>query len=173
MTPKEFQELRSNPHPIFAASVKVLAPTGEYDADKLINIGTNRWGVKPELGYMIPLKPRWLLELELGVWFFNDNHDFMGMTREQDPIVAGEIHLVRRLRPGRWISLEFNYYEGGRTTIDGEARDDLLRNSRLGGTFAWSLGGRHAIKVSVSAGVITGYGGDYYTALAGYSVRLR
>lgn len=58
MTPKEFQELRANPHPILGASVKVLIPTGFYETDKLINVGANRWAVKPELGYMIPLENR-------------------------------------------------------------------------------------------------------------------
>ena len=42
MTPAEFQELRQNPHPILGASLKVVAPTGDYDPEKLINIGTNR-----------------------------------------------------------------------------------------------------------------------------------
>ncbi|GMR22247.1 MAG: hypothetical protein BMS9Abin37_0582 [Acidobacteriota bacterium] len=52
MTLGDFQELRRNPHPILGATVKVLAPTGRYEADKLINIGANRWAVKAELGYI-------------------------------------------------------------------------------------------------------------------------
>lgn len=43
MNPEQFQELRRNPHPILGASLKLLAPTGAYEADKLINVGTNRW----------------------------------------------------------------------------------------------------------------------------------
>ena len=134
MTPSEFQELRQSPHPILGASVKVVAPTGEYDAEKLINIGTNRWAVKGELGYMIPIKPRWLLEFELGGWLIGDNDSFLGETREQDPVFTGEVHLVRRFKPGFWASLDLNYYTGGQSTIGGVEVADLQRNSRLGGT---------------------------------------
>ena len=87
-------------------SVKVLAPTGHYEPDELINVGANRWAVKAELGYMIPLAPKWLLEGELGAWFFGDNDEFLGVTREQTPVIATEIHLIRRLRPGFWAALD-------------------------------------------------------------------
>ena len=161
MTPADFQELRQDPRPILGASVKVVAPTGDYDPEKLINIGTNRWAIKGELGYMIPIEPRWLLEFDLGVWVIGDNDDFLGVTREQDPIAVGQIHLVRRFRPGFWASLDFNYYTGGRSTIGGELAADLQRNSRAGGTIVVPFRGRHAVKILYSTGVVTESGGDY------------
>jgi len=169
MTPAEYQELRANPRPILGGSVKIVAPTGDYDPDKLINIGTNRWAIKGELGYMIPIEPRWLLEFELGGWIIGDNDDFLGTTREQDPVVTGEIHLVRRFSPGFWASLDMNYYTGGRSTIGGEPIADLQRNSRLGGTLVVPFHGRHAFKVGYSAGVVTESGGDYNMLLLSYS----
>ncbi len=36
---------------ILGASLKVVAPTGQYDPQKLINWGINRWAFKPEVGY--------------------------------------------------------------------------------------------------------------------------
>ena len=66
MNVEEFRELRANPHPILGASVRVLAPTGAYEADKLINVGANRWAMKVELGYTLPIRPRWLFEIEMG-----------------------------------------------------------------------------------------------------------
>ena len=100
MTPPEFQELRRSPHPILGASLKVQAPTGHYEADKLINVGTNRWSAKAELGYILPVKPKWLLEFEFGTWFFGDNDEFLGVTREQEPIFSFQFHLVKRFKPG-------------------------------------------------------------------------
>src|SRR4029453_6787783 len=35
---------------ILGASLQVSAPLGQYDPDKLVNIGTNRWSIKPDLG---------------------------------------------------------------------------------------------------------------------------
>jgi hypothetical protein len=66
MTPADFQELRANPHPILGASVKVLALTGQYDKGRLINVGANRWAARAELGSVVSLKRKWLLELEAG-----------------------------------------------------------------------------------------------------------
>ncbi len=82
MTPAQFQELRADPHPILGASLKVLAPTGHYDTDRLVNVGANRWGIKAALGYMVPIRPKWLLEFETGVWFFGVDDDFLQGKRE-------------------------------------------------------------------------------------------
>ena len=170
MTVQQFQELRRNPHPILGASVKVLAPTGEYDPDKLINVGANRWAVKTELGYMLPLAPNWLLEGELGTWFFQDNDDFLGATRRQTPIVGTELHIVRRFKPGLWAALDLNYYTGGHSTIGGVVQSDLLRNSRFGMTVAVPLGHGYAVKASYSGGVVTRSGANFNSFLMSLQV---
>ena len=36
---------------LLGASLKVVAPTGQYDPTKLINWGIHRWAFRPELGY--------------------------------------------------------------------------------------------------------------------------
>ncbi len=172
MTPPEFQELRRNPRQILGVSLKLVAPTGDYDKDKLINVGTNRWAVKAELGYAYPFKAKWILELELGAWYIWDNDDFLGTTREQAPIVAFESHLIRIVKPGIWLSLDFNHYGGGRTTIGGVPSSDLQRNTRFGATVAYPFSARHSFKASYSAGVVTASGGDYQMLLLTYLVRL-
>jgi hypothetical protein len=173
LTPADFQALRQAPRPILGASIKLLAPTGEYDADRLINIGTNRWAVRLQLGYIQPLSPKWLLEMSAGAWFFQDNDEFLGMTREQDPIGALNFHVVRRFSPGFWASLDLNYYLGGHTTVGGERSADLQRNSRLGLSLAYPFRGRHAVKLGISEGVVTESGGDYRTITLNYVYRIR
>ena len=172
MSPEEFQALRKNPHPILGASLKVVAPIGNYESDKLINVGANRWTVKVEMGTILPMKPKWLLEIELGASFFGDNDEFLGVTREQKPIFATEIHLVKRFTPGFWAALDLNFFTGGRSTIGGEVRADLQRNSRIGVTLVYPFGRRHAIKAGYSIGVVTESGGDFQMFLLGYLVRL-
>jgi len=173
MSPAEFQQLRQDPRPILGASIKIVAPTGEYEKDRLINIGTNRWAARIQLGYIRPLTPKWLLEMSAGIWFFEDNHEFLGMTREQDPIGALNFHLVRRFRPGFWASLDLNYYLGGHSTLDGVRGADLQRNSRAGLSIAYPFKRKHALKIGFSDGVVTESGGDFRTLTFNYIYRIR
>ncbi len=165
----EFQELRNNPRQILGVSLKILAPTGAYEEDKLINISSNRWAFKPKLGYMIPLAQKWLLELECGVWIFSHNNEFLGKTRKQNPIFAAELHLVRRFTPGFWAAIDLNFFGGGRTNLIDE---DLQRNSRIGCTIAYPFAGRHSLKGGFSMGVITEYGDDFKSFTLGYNILL-
>jgi len=59
---------------IMGASVRVVAPTGDYDNTKIINIGSNRWAFKGELGASRQLG-KWTLELAGALWAFTDNTD--------------------------------------------------------------------------------------------------
>ena len=156
-----FRALRDAPRTIVGASVLVQAPTGDYDVDKVINIGTNRWSIKPAIGVIWPLRPTWLLEFELGAWVFGDNDAFLGETRKQDPILSTEFHLIKRIRPGFWASLDANFYIGGRTNVGDSEQANLQRNSRVGVTVAFPFRRRHAIRSSVSTGVVTESGGDF------------
>lgn len=170
MTPKDFQALRADPHPILGASLRVIAPVGEYDSNRLLNAGGNRWAVRAELGSVIPLRPRWLLEMNAGVWLIGDDDGFIAGYREQDPIFAIQAHLVRRFRPGFWASLDLNYFTGGRQTIAGRELVDVQQNSRMGGTVVWPFGGRHAVKLGFATGIFTEYGSDFDQYLVSYQV---
>ncbi len=121
---------------------------------------------------MIPIKPKWLLELEAGVWFFGDDNNILQGKREQAPIYSAEIHLVKRFKPGFWASLDLNYFKGGRQTIEGERLADVQRNSRVGGTIVVPFHGRHAVKVGYSIGVVTDFGTDFNQFLVSYQVLL-
>jgi len=173
MSPAEFQTMRANPRTIVGASIAVQPPTGAYESDRLLNTGTNRWSVKPALGVIWPVRPRWLLEFDAGVWFFGDNDDFLGATREQEPIYSAEFHVVKRIRPGFWASLDLNHYRGGQTEIDGERRADSQINSRAGATLVFPFRGSQAIRVSYSTGIETRSGGDYDSYMLSYLVAWR
>jgi hypothetical protein len=168
-----FQALRAKPQTIIGASVLVQLPTGGYDPDKFINAGTNRWAVRPALGVIWPVHPTWLLEFELGVWFYGDNDNFQERTRQQDPMLSSEFHLVKRIRPGFWASLDLNYYVGGRTTVDKIEQPDLQRNSRIGATVVFPFKRRHAIRVSISTEIVTESGGDFQAYSLNYAYAWR
>ena len=164
-----FQALRAEPRTIIGASILVQPPTGAYEPDKVINSGTNRWAFKLATGVIWPVRPRWLVEADVGAWFFTDNDEFLGTTRQQDPIYSAEFHLVRRVKPGFWASLDLNFYVGGQTTVGQDLRADLQRNSRFGGTVVIPFKGRHAIRTSYSTGIVTNSGGDYETFSLNYA----
>ncbi len=170
MDREAFLELLRDPGLILGASIRIVGPTGEYGGDKLINIGTNRWAARLQLGHIQPLRPQWLLEMSAGAWFFQDNDDFLGHTRGQDPIAAAEVHLIRIMNSGGWIALDGNYYSGGRSYLDGERQPDLRRNSRMGITLARPLKRRHLLKAGFSRGVLTESGGDFTVASLTYAV---
>lgn len=151
---QSFAELRRNPRPLLGASFKLVAPTGKYDEQRIVNTGANRWAGKVELSYMSVLHPKWILETEIGYWAFGDNDDFRGVTREQDPIWAVELHLVHRFGPGFWVSLDGNWYRGGRTTVDGVRKDDLQREATAGATLVYPFAKGHAVKLSYSRGSV-------------------
>lgn len=154
MDKEGFAELRAAPRPIVGASLKVVAPTGDYDSNRIINVGANRWAVKAEVGSMLVLHRKWLLEFEVGAWMFGDNDEFLGMTREQDPIYSVEAHLVRRFSPGFWASLDLNGYRGGRSKLDGRKLDDLQRDSSVGATLVFPFAKGRAIKASYITGSV-------------------
>ena len=172
MTREDFLKLRADPHLILGASLKVVAPTGQYDKNRLINVGANRWATRAELGSIIPLHPTWLLEFSASAWFFEDDDEYIGGKREQAPIYAVQAHLIKRLRPGLWASLDVSTFRGGRQTIEGNRLDDAQRNVKIGGTLVVPFLHRHTIKIGYAAGTVTKYGNDFDQFLLSYNVLL-
>ncbi len=167
MTPREFASY--NRRGIVGVSLTVVMPLGQYDSTKLINIGSHRWSIKPELG-LSRIYGQWVVECMAGVWLFTDNTDFLGgRTRQQDPIVVTQFHLTYRFNRGMWLAADANYYTGGRTTINGRQNLDLQRNSRIGATFSKALSRRHSIRASVSQGAYTTIGADFTSLAVGYN----
>jgi hypothetical protein len=167
MTPKEFASYRQRG--IVGVSLTVAMPLGQYDSAKLINVGTNRWSFKPELG-LSRTSGKWVMELMAGVWLFTDNTDFLGgRTREQAPIVATQFHLTYKFNQAMWLAADANFYRGGRTTIGGKQNLDLQRNSRVGATLSKGLTRRQSIRVSVSDGAYTTIGAAFFSVAAGYN----
>lgn len=149
---------------IAGASVQISPPLGQYDSSKLVNLGTNRWFIKPELGISRRAGPL-TLELAPSVTFYTNNDDFLGgMTREQEPLFAIQSHLVYSFERGIWGALDSTYFFGGRTEVDGIENDDRQENWRLGATLSVPIDRRRSIKIYGSTGVSTRTGSDFGAA---------
>jgi len=168
LSAREFAARR--PRTTLGASLVVMAPTGQYDPSKLVNVGTHRWAFKPEVGVSHPAG-RWFVELYAGTWLFTVNDDFFGGSRrEQSPLLAVQGHFSYTFRPRLWLAGDATFYTGGRTTVDGVEKADLQRNTRLGLTLAVPVKRRSALKASWSRGVVTRVGGDFQTFAVGYQI---
>ena len=146
---------------IVGASVQVSAPGGQYDPQKLVNLGTNRWSVKTELGVSKRLGPL-TLELMSEGTFYTDNNEFLGNhTRSQDPIYGVQGHIIYNFGMGIWGALDGTYYTGGSTIIDGKQNHDLQGNTRVGASLALPLGRNYSVKLYGSTGVSARTGNNF------------
>lgn len=145
-------------------SFTAAVPTGQYDPVRLVNLGSNRWAFKPEIG-VSRRWGRWVLEGYSGAWFFTPNNAyFPGTTRRtQRPIFALETHLNYYVTRRLWVSLDANFWNGAQSAKNGIEDADRQRNSRAGGTVAFPLNRHQALKFSYSGGTYVTIGGDYRT----------
>lgn len=142
-------------------SLTVIAPTGHYESDRVVNFGTNRWAFKPEVGYS-SIKGKWILDAAAGFWLIADNNEFFGSSkREQDPIGSFQAHISRDLRTGLWLALNLNYFTGGRSTINGVDQADLQQNSRIGMTLSYLMKKHHWLRFAAATGAFTSVGADF------------
>ena len=148
---------------IIGVSFKVVPQAGQYDPTKLINLGSNRWAFKTEVGYSRRLG-HWILDVYGGSWFFTKNTGFFpGMNvQSQSPTGSFEGHLSYDFKPRLWISIEGNFWFGGTIRLNGIPNSlTYQKNSRVGATGSIPITRHQSIKVSYSRGAYIRYGGDY------------
>ena len=158
---------------ILGTSVKVIAPTGQYSPDKLINWGINRWAFKPEFGYS-ERWGHWILDSYAGAWFYTTNPAYPDMPKPlpqtEAPIGSFEGHLSYSFKELRtWASLDGNFWWGGVTALSGIRNLATKQtNSRIGGTMSLPLSKHHSLKASYSHGTYIRFGGDYHNLQIGW-----
>lgn len=137
LTAEEFASWK--PETFLTGALWVTMPTGDYDKDRIINIGSNRWVFKPELGFGTPIGPTWL-EINTYVSLFGDNKDYHGDSKlEQKPLYAIEGHYSYTINRALWVSLDATYNHGGESKIDGDWQDNKQENGLLGASLGFML----------------------------------
>jgi hypothetical protein len=161
LRPLEF--LRHEPGTTLGASLTVSAPFGQYDPSKLVNLGTNRWAIKPELGFSQPIG-NWFYEFYAGVWLFTTNENYFGgQIRRQDPLASFQTHIVYTVKSRLWAAFDFTYYAGGSTTVNGQSQNDRQDNTRGGLTLALPVTLHQSLKLTYARGVTTRIGSQFET----------
>ncbi len=156
---------------IVGSSLQVFVPIGQYDNARLINLGTNRWTFRPQLGVSHAIGP-WLLEAYGSVWFFTKNSDFFGgLTLTQQPLFTGKLHVIRLLPNGFWVAVDGGYGIGGRSSIDGVPRETHISSFRFGATVAVPLAAQHTLKFVLASGARIERGPDFDAIAVAYQYR--
>lgn len=146
---------------IVGASLQITAPTGQYKETKIVNVGANRWAIKPGLG-LSKVFDKVTLELAGDVEFYGDNDDFFGnFKREQEPIYSTQAHFIYDFSSGPWLGFDANYYWGGESSINGIGSNDKIEDSRYGMTLAIPVGKKQSIKLYGDSGISTRTGTDF------------
>jgi len=147
---KEFAAYRAtktDSETIMGVGFGLQLPTGQYYKDKLINLGDNRFTLRPQLG-AVHNWGKWSAELTAQTWFYTENDEFYnGRKFEQDPLYTGDANLIYNFRPGLWAAASIGYAGGGTTTVNDVSNHD--NTSSLGYGFSVGLPINHSLGVKL------------------------
>jgi hypothetical protein len=133
---------------VVGAAVTVSVPLGEYLDERLLNLGGNRYSIRPQLG-LVYTRGAWSYELTGSVFFYTDNDDFFnGKRREQDPLYALQTHLVHVFKPGLWVGLSVGYSTGGESKVDGDSKDDKRDRFLSGISMSFPIARNQGVKLA-------------------------
>lgn len=171
---KEFMEHKQE-HAVntaIGAALEVRLPLGDYEEDKLINLGQNRFVAAPQIG-VLHTRRDWSFELTGSTYFYTDNDEFFnGNSLEQSPLFALQTHLVKTFDAGYWLSVGAAYGWGGESTINGVEKDDEKANLLFGGSIGFRIGETQSVKLAYIRGdALEDIGSDTDSVLLGWSIR--
>lgn len=156
---------------ILGLSLQLIVPTGQYNPEKLINLGSNRWVFKPQLG-VAHYFSKWIVEAYVSAWIFAANTNFLsGNTLTQKPLGAVKLHLIRSLPKNCWITLDAGYGFGGTTYLNDNARDTYISTMRFGMTVAVPVAKHHTFRLSGITAVRLEQGSDFDAMSITYQFR--
>lgn len=164
LRPRAYVQRQRGERPtIVGASLLVVAPTGQYYPEKLVNLGANRWAFKPEIAVSHPAG-HWLFDVYGAVWLFTKNPGFYpgDVDRGQDPIGAVQGHVSYNLGLRSWAALDATWYAGGRSALNGSPKADQQNNTRMGATVSFPVASRYSLKAAYYWPLTTEKGSSFH-----------
>jgi hypothetical protein len=153
---------------IFGVSLVTSVPTGRYYNDKQINIGTNRWGFKPEIGISKRFTKIYA-EAYVGTWFYTHNNDYLkGNELKQKPTVSFQAHASYYFKNQMWVGLNTNWYKVGEVAINDVYNGDTQKDWRVGVTFSVPLTKMQSLRLQYHTGIYADLGLDYDSLTLAY-----
>jgi hypothetical protein len=149
-----------NYEPTFTLDTQVMlsVPIGEYESDKLVNLGLNRWWgrIAFPMKYHFGVFSRGYMssvEFIPSVWLFAENDDFVGQTLKNDPLWQLEAHLTHDFTRTFYGSLDVLYRGGFQSEIDGMEVGDDVDVGNIGFTFNYQVSDSLALRTSYLSNV--------------------
>jgi hypothetical protein len=145
----EFAQYRAEhaTNTVVGASLAVTAPLGKYCKDCLINIGSNRWSVRPQIG-LVHTRGPWSIELTASVFVFTDNDDFYdNAALKQSTLYTAQAHAIYSFKRGLWASLSTGYGNGGRVSIDRQKTEFEIDNRVWAASFGFPVGKTQSVQL--------------------------
>lgn len=153
---------------VVGISLVTSIPTGTYYPSKLINMGTNRWAFKPEIGISQRIK-RLYIEAYIGAWFYTNNNNYLsGKVLSQNVLGSVQGHVCYYFKNKMWISGDANWFTGGEVKVNGKVSGADFDNWRTGGAWSIPIVGGQSIKFQFHNGVFTNRGYNYNTVSVAY-----
>jgi hypothetical protein len=146
LTPAQFADYI--PTTALGASLTVTAPTGEYTADRVLNLGSDRWSFKPEIALSRPfgLEQKWQLDAYANASFYTDNTSYRGREiLRQEPLVGLEGHISYSFTESLWLSFDTRYSFRGATFVNGADQNNAQQNVIVGSEMNVSINSRHSL----------------------------
>ncbi len=129
-------------------SLQIVAPTGQYYEDKLINLGSNRWAFRPQLGISHRINT-WHLEMAVNAWLFTENNSFWnGNTMKQGPIGTLKMNVIKTFNKGIWVAMGAGYAFGGKSYVNDVEREAKISVMRVGIIASFPIHPHHSLKLT-------------------------
>ncbi|MGB5387699.1 MAG: transporter [Eudoraea sp.] len=171
--PKELQEyLAANPvFTTFGVSLSVSLPFGQYSDDQLLNLGGNRFVIRPQIG-MVHYWGPWSYELTSSLVLFSKNNDFFNDGElKQRALFALQTHLIRQFEKRFWASLSAGYNQGASSVVNQQFNDDQRANVVGAASVGASFAGNQGLKLAyVYSKTLKDVGATTNTVLLAWSI---
>ena len=162
MSAREFAQ--SQQHTIVGLVLRLSLPLGQYNPEKLLNLGTNRWRFSPRIGVSRRID-RFIFEAFGSVWLFSTNSEsFGGNVVAQDPMWVLQGHAVYIFgNRGAWAGVSIGHTGAGQTIVNGTPRHDEGRAIRLGASAGIPITRSSGVRIVFTSGVSARFGNDFDT----------
>ena len=141
--------LTENPkYTTLGVSLAVTLPLGQYNDERLLNLGLNQFIFRPQAG-LVHNWGLWSFELTASVLLFTDNNDFFNDSeKEQKPLFSSQTHLIKFFPSRAWVAIGAAFGSGGQSVVNRQPNDDVRGNFLAGFSFGYPLGKKQSLKLT-------------------------